>query len=270
MAGIAIIIGIVGECISLLRSAVAASKWLLKKIRGKNHSKVNFTKFEIHLDEDMRVTGGSEKLELLIDQLIEEIKQDRQYSIEFIVDGYEEIKKEVAKLEKSRKPKLKTQLVEKRERIRSHYDIWGQSVEMLLNESLELIIRKLFLDNKYKFLLRVDEIASCASACFPLFSPNRMKFNDGKRFDVFTLDDRWSFRIKLGEEEVNRLVDKFEVDGYSRLTRLFNLSTFDLHRETLVDTVIPEMIWEYIRLKYNQQAPDDKYFNLMSYHIGVA
>ncbi|MCF6403731.1 toll/interleukin-1 receptor domain-containing protein [Chitinophaga filiformis] len=111
------------------------------------------------------------------------------------------------------------------------------------------------------------DLAIILREVFKMLTPeHRFMQPNQRKFDVFKDDDRYVFSVYISEEAVNEL----EVIGHGFLTRFAGLSIIDFTYDDLIHKVLPKMLWNYLRLKYQKKQEVDlkDYFNF-DWYIGI-
>lgn len=222
----------------------------------------------INLTKELRPNGELAPLSHAVDQLVDDALNGKEMNLGFEVDEYSRLKKRVEALEGAGPGE---ELFLLRDHIRSYFRPFGEQLESVLGTVIEFTINELHLNRQNAILSSVNETAELLAHALPRFSPYFRDSGD-TRFDVFDPKMDWSTAFYLTDDELSRLMDKFDTQYVNALTSHFGLDAFDVGHQVRIERMIPSVLFEYFRNKYGGGTPLDigKMFNIMSWRIGLA
>jgi hypothetical protein len=234
-------------------------------IQRKNSSEINFL---ISLNEKFEIKD-KEKLKLTLDEFFHALHQGSEQTIKFEIDMYSDVMRAI-QIEKAKENPNRKKLLEFREGANLFW-IAGKEPEYFLNDLIRESISN-FYRNPNRIRLNINELSIVVLNCFKMIRTN-IASEHGTKFDIFHFKNKgWYCSIYLSHKELSALMDKHEVKAPQILTKNFGLDLYDLTQATRVQKVIPSLIFEYLRFKYNEslEIPDSsQFFSLFNWKMGL-
>ncbi|MGK4566405.1 toll/interleukin-1 receptor domain-containing protein [Flavobacterium sp. 3HN19-14] len=266
--------------IEILVRTIYEKPKLLKPEKGKNPylTSPEIKTFHIPLDGNFIPIQDEILMMDMYSQISDYRKLQKPYKIEFKIEEVSEIHQKYLSLcDRSdlSTDEIRTKL-NYREWLNSNF-FWGTSnIYEKLQSAMENIIDLSF--EKFHYLNSINDLTTCINSCFKLFSANQYNLS-GRSFDVFNNAKNWSFKIYLGDDEVQKLLsvfgikEKFEHGHSMLLSALGGLDVFDLYPETLKFQAIPRQAYRYTYDEFYKRINIDEkeeYFNIGTWKIGLA
>ena len=172
-------------------------------------------------------------------------------------------------------PRLKLSSFENRKKaveLRKHLAsvrYFGQELELVLSDAIEIAAKWFRPPSVYVLSLAdLDEIVRSTLNMF--LKPENIS---GTRFDVYSDNFSWSKAFTIPENDVVELCERQNVESASWLTGIWGLKVIDLREHIVRRQVIPAIIWEYLRLKYErpERKPREEavFGDILSLSVGL-
>lgn len=248
------------ESINILHRAIHDRNGIVKPTIGdRKPIQVKEPKFVFQLDENFKLKQSDLLITDMLINISDLIKEGDNFKIDFEIEELSEKYKQYLEL-KSRNNLEEDEIKVKLEL----YDYLTFNCffykERTIYDFLQLAIKSIITYCYFKnfYVHSFYELTDSIKYCLPLYKyVNSLKVKGQTGFDVFEKDYNWNFRINLSPEEVEELIHSTKIPKEMMLS-FAGLDIFDLEHKTLIEKVVPKMVYAYTYKYFEDLIIDDE------------